>query len=139
MSRTEEQRLFIKFCAKDGKTATETLNLIREIFGADAKSKSRVFDWHKRFKIGCDSIADYSRSGRPKTVTNEEKIKQIKELATDESKSIRQIAKEAGISHCSCQIILNQLGIRQKKGNKKKEKKVKKEPFQHFLLELIEN
>ena len=41
-----EQRVNIKFCVKLGKTATETLQLLRDAYGDEALSRARVFEWH---------------------------------------------------------------------------------------------
>jgi hypothetical protein len=48
--RLLEQRSNMKFCAKLGKSASETLQMLIEAYGADAMKKSSVFEWHKRFK-----------------------------------------------------------------------------------------
>jgi hypothetical protein len=44
-----EQHINIKFCEKLGKSASETLQMLTEAYGADAMKKSNVFEWHKRF------------------------------------------------------------------------------------------
>ena len=49
---TIEQRINIKFCVKLGKTATETLKMLRDVYGASSMSRTRVFEWHKRFVEG---------------------------------------------------------------------------------------
>ena len=47
-----EQRIKIKFCVKIGKSANETLALLRVAYGEYAMKKSRDFEWHRRFKEG---------------------------------------------------------------------------------------
>jgi hypothetical protein len=42
-----EQRVKIKFCVKLGKTATETLQLMRDAYGDEALSQAQVFEWHR--------------------------------------------------------------------------------------------
>ena len=49
---TIEQRINIKFCVKLGKTATETLKMLRDVYGDSSMSRTRVFEWHKRFVEG---------------------------------------------------------------------------------------
>jgi hypothetical protein len=51
-NRLLEQRINIKFCAKLGKSARETLQMLTEAYGADAMKKSSVFESHKRFEEG---------------------------------------------------------------------------------------
>jgi hypothetical protein len=48
--RLLEQSINIKFCAKLDKSASETLQMFTEAYGADAMKKSSVFEWHNRFK-----------------------------------------------------------------------------------------
>jgi hypothetical protein len=61
-----EQRINIKFCAKLGKSVSETLQMLTEAYCADAMKKSGVFEWHKRFKEGREDVKDDERTGRPK-------------------------------------------------------------------------
>jgi hypothetical protein len=65
--RLLEQRINIKFCAKLGKSASETLQMLTEAYGADPMKNSRVFERHKRFKEGREDVKDDGRTGRPKT------------------------------------------------------------------------
>jgi hypothetical protein len=41
-----DQRVCIKFCAKFGKSATETLEMLREGFGEHSLSRTAVYEWH---------------------------------------------------------------------------------------------
>jgi hypothetical protein len=70
--RLLEQRTNIKFCAKLGKSASETLQMLTEAYGADAMKKSSVFEWHKRFKEGREYVKDDKRTGNPKTHQTDE-------------------------------------------------------------------
>jgi hypothetical protein len=45
-----EQRVCIKSCMKLGKSATETLEMIREVFGEYSLSQTPAFEWHPCFK-----------------------------------------------------------------------------------------
>jgi hypothetical protein len=60
--RLLEQCINIKFCAKLGKSASETLQILTEAYGADAMKKLSVFEWHKRFKEGQKDIKDDKRT-----------------------------------------------------------------------------
>ena len=55
---TIEQRINIKFCVKLGKTETETLKMLRDIYGDSSMSRTRVFEWHKRFVEGREDMED---------------------------------------------------------------------------------
>jgi hypothetical protein len=47
-----EQHVCIKFCVKLSKSATETLEMLREAFGELSLSQTAGFQWHSRFKAG---------------------------------------------------------------------------------------
>jgi hypothetical protein len=65
-----EQRINIKFCAKFGKSMSETLQMLTEAYGADAVKKSSVCEWHKRFEEGWEDVKYDKRTGRSKTDEN---------------------------------------------------------------------
>ena len=67
MSAEQEQRVFIKFCVKPGRNGAETFEMLRTAFGEHCLSRGRIFEWHRRFKEGRDSVDDNPRSGRPTT------------------------------------------------------------------------
>jgi hypothetical protein len=44
--------------------------MLREEFGEHAVSRTAVFEWHSRFKVGRVSVEDYDSSGRTKQQQN---------------------------------------------------------------------
>jgi hypothetical protein len=48
----------IKFLVKLKKTATETFDLLCEVYGENTLSRARVFQWHNRFSEGREDKAD---------------------------------------------------------------------------------
>jgi hypothetical protein len=72
-----EQCVCIKFCMKHGKSATETLQMLREAFGEHSLSQMAFFKWHSRFKAGRVSVEDDKRSGRPSTSKTIEYVEKI--------------------------------------------------------------
>jgi hypothetical protein len=78
--RLLEQHINITFCAKLGKSASETLHMLTEAYGTDAMNKSSVFEWHKRFKEGRDDVKDDERTGRPKTHQTDENVEKVRKL-----------------------------------------------------------
>jgi len=52
-------------------TATETFNLLREVYAENTFWRARVFEWHKRFAEGRE---DDERPVRPLTMKTEEKM-----------------------------------------------------------------
>ena len=71
---TLEERYAIKFCFKLGKNATETYGRLQTAFGASCMNRTSVFEWHKRFKEGTESVRDNERCGRSKEVNSPELI-----------------------------------------------------------------
>ncbi len=53
---TFEERYAIKFCFKLGKNATGTNGMLQTSFGASCMNRASVFEWHKRFKEGRESV-----------------------------------------------------------------------------------
>ena len=73
---TLEERYAIKFCFKLGKNATETCGMLPTAFGASCMNRVSVFEWHKRFKEGRESVKNDERCGRSKEVNTPELIGQ---------------------------------------------------------------
>jgi hypothetical protein len=62
-----EQRAAIKVCVILKKTATETFEILKSVYGEEYLLRTSVFEWHKRFKEGQESLQDDERQGRPST------------------------------------------------------------------------
>ena len=75
-SDTLKERYAIKFRFKPGKNATETYGMLQTAFGASCMNRASVFEWHKRFKEGRESVRDYESCGRSKEVRTPELIGQ---------------------------------------------------------------
>ena len=73
---TLEEQYAIKFCFKLGKNVTETYGMLQIAFGASCMNQASVFEGHKRFKEGRESVRDDERCGRSKEVNTPELIGQ---------------------------------------------------------------
>ena len=73
---TVEERYAIKFCFKLGKKATETYGMLQTVFRPFCMNRASVFEGHKRFKEGKESVRDDERCGRSKEVNTPELIGQ---------------------------------------------------------------
>ena len=71
-----EERYAIKLCFKLGKNATETYGKLQTAFEASCRNRALVFEWHKRFKEGRESVKDDERCGGNKEVRTSELIGQ---------------------------------------------------------------
>ena len=104
MADLKEQRVCIKFCFLLGKTATETVTMLRE-----ALSQARVYEWFSRFKHGDMSLEDQPRSGRPSTSRTDENIQKIRDVVMfDHRQTIDELEAVTGVSWSSCQPILTE-------------------------------
>ena len=65
---TLEEWYAIKFCFKLGKNATETYGMLQTAFRPSCMNWASVFEWHKRFKEGRESLRVDERCGRSKQV-----------------------------------------------------------------------
>ena len=76
-SDTLEERYAIKFCFKLGKNATtETYGMLQTSFRPSCMNRASVFEWHKRFMEGRESVRDDERYWRSKQVNTPELIGQ---------------------------------------------------------------
>ena len=74
---TLEERYEIKFCFKLGKNGTETTyGVLQTAFRPSCMNRASVFEWHKRFKEGRESVRDGVRCWRSKEVNTPELIGQ---------------------------------------------------------------
>ena len=71
---TLEERYAINFCFELGKNARETYGMPQAAFRPSCLNRASVFEWHKRFKEGRESVRDDERCGRSKEVNTPELI-----------------------------------------------------------------
>lgn len=79
-----DQRTNIKFCFKLGKAFTKTHHMRKH--DDDCLSRSRIYEWFKRFKEGREDLQD-ERSGQRKDVVNEKNAEIVREFIKKEPKS----------------------------------------------------
>ena len=73
---TLEEQYAIKFCFKLGKNAAETYEMLQTAFQPSCMNQASVFEWHKRFKKGTESVRDDERCVRSKEVNTPQLIGQ---------------------------------------------------------------
>ena len=74
---TLEKQYAIKFCFKLGKNdAIETYEMLQTAFQPSCMNQESVFEWHKRFKEGRESVRNDGRCGKSKEVNTPELIGQ---------------------------------------------------------------
>ena len=73
---TLEERYAIKFCFTLRQHATDMYGMLQTAFRPSCLNRASVFEWHKRFKEGRESVRDDERGGRSKEVNTPELIGQ---------------------------------------------------------------
>ena len=109
-----EQRIDLKFLVRLGKTPTQALKLLQEIYGDDTMSRTRLFEWHRRFKEGREEVEGDHRSGRPSTSRLHENVERVRQtVRSDRCLTVRMIADELGMnSERVWRIITEDLGMK---------------------------
>ena len=109
----KEKQVCIKFCASLGKSATENLEMIQQVFGDQSLSRTQVFQCHAPFKTGRTSVDGDENTGRPTSCTTPETVARIQELIRqDRHWTIRDIAEEVEVGYGTCQgVLTEELGM----------------------------
>ena len=103
MDDRAEQRVNVTFCVELGKTATETLQLLRDAYGDEALSRARVFEWRRRFVLGRVPVEDDTRSGRPSSSRNEDNVVCITDIIReDRTVTVRMLPDALHINKSTC-------------------------------------
>ena len=106
---TLEERHAIKFCFILGKTATKTYGMLQTAYGPSCMNRSSVFQWHKRFKEGRESVRDDERCGRSREVRTSEMIGQINDFMNrDRRVSIETLSAQFNVSVGAVHIIIHE-------------------------------
>ena len=96
---TLKERYAIKVYFKLGKNATETYGMLQTAFRPSCMNRVSVFEWHKRFKEGRESVREDERCGRSKGIRTPELIDQIKNfIDKDRHVSIETISAQFDVS-----------------------------------------
>ena len=68
--------IYNKILFETRENATETYGMLQTAFGASCMNRASIFEWHKRFKEGRESVRDDEWCGRSKEVNTPELIGQ---------------------------------------------------------------
>ena len=68
MDVKEEKRVAIKFCFEVDFSATNTVELIQKAYGDETLSRTKVFEWHKLFREGRESVKEINAVVGPQQV-----------------------------------------------------------------------
>ena len=94
-----ERKINLKFLVRHGKTPTEAPKLLQEVYGDDTMSRTRFFEWHRRFKEEKEEVEDDDRSGRLSTSRTDENGERVgQKVPSDRRLTVRIIADELGMN-----------------------------------------
>ncbi|KAG5323357.1 SETMR methyltransferase, partial [Pseudoatta argentina] len=102
-----EQRAVIKFNAKLGKSASETFRSMQQVYGSQCLGRTAVFEWHKRFLEGRETLEDDKKSGRPILVRTSEMIEKVRDFVAND-RSLKMMEKALNISRETIRTILHE-------------------------------
>jgi len=102
-----EQRINMKFCFKLQKSAKETHEMLKLVYGDAAVTTKTVYRWFERFRNGFESVEGEGRSGRPSTSKTQENVERVSKMFRSIRRlTIREIAEDLNISYGSVQNVL---------------------------------
>ena len=109
-----KQRINLKFLVRLGKTPTEALKLLQDVYGDNTMSRTPLFEWHRRFKEGREEVEDDHRSWRPSTSRTDKNVERVRQkVPSDRHLSVTMIADELDMnSERVWRIITEDLGMR---------------------------
>ncbi|GFW72369.1 protein GVQW3 [Trichonephila clavipes] len=94
-----DKRKVIKFYAKLSKSASETYQLMKQVYRDCCLSRSNVFMWYKRFLDESDAVEDDQRIGRPISSRTPETIEKVHTfVANDPCASLRMMVDSLNIN-----------------------------------------
>ena len=110
-------------------------------------SRTRLFEWHWRFKEGREEVDDDHRSGRPSTSRTDENVERVRQkVRSNRRLTVRMRADELGMnSERVWRIITEDLGMRKicakmiprllNKGHKKRSVQVRQDILEQLETE----
>ena len=106
-----EQRTNLKFLVCLGKTRSQALEMLKQVYGDNAMSRTCVFEWHKSFK---EEVEDDCRNGRSSKSRIEVNVKQVKQIDRGNRRlTVQMIASQLDMKKDSVwKIITEDLGMR---------------------------
>ena len=82
-----------------GKTAAETVEMMRKVYGDNCLSRAQIFRWYARFKIGVETTEDEATPGHPFCFRNEGLTGKVRErIPAERCATVRMMADEFGVN-----------------------------------------
>ena len=104
-----KQRVNINFLVKLKKFATKNFQLLTEAYGENYMFRARVFEWHKRFSEGRESLKNDDRPSRPSTAVTDDNIEKVQDvIRKDRRLGVRAVAEKVDLDRESVRRILRE-------------------------------
>ncbi|KAG5307706.1 GVQW3 protein, partial [Acromyrmex insinuator] len=88
---------------------SETFRSMQQIYGSQCLDRTAVFEWHKRFLEGRETLEDDKKSGRPILVRTPEMIEKVRDfVANDRNASLKMMDEALNISRETIRTILHE-------------------------------
>ncbi|KAG5335786.1 SETMR methyltransferase, partial [Acromyrmex heyeri] len=82
---------------------------MQQVYGSQCLSRTAVFEWHKRFLEGRETLEDDKKSGRPILVRTPEMIEKVRDfVANDRNASLKMMEEALNISRETIRTILHE-------------------------------
>ena len=105
-----DQRIYIKFCVKNGIKCSKTLEMLKVAYGECTVSQKSVYKWYKLFTEGREEVNDDARPGRPNTSTTNENTEAVKKIVMENRRiTIKEVSEDVGTSVGSCHAIFSDI------------------------------
>lgn len=98
MESSTEQGVAINFCFNAGKTATETVEIVRAANGDKTITGFNIFRWYERLREGREEVQNDPKSGRPSESRKEGNVERVLQvLLQNRHLSLGMTADESSI------------------------------------------
>ncbi|XP_076045657.1 protein GVQW3-like [Oratosquilla oratoria] len=113
MTKSENQRIYVKFCCKLEHSSAETIRMIKKAFQDGSLSEAQIKMWYKRFKEGGESVESDPHSGRPSTRGTPKDIECVKNAINENRRlTVREFEDNLDIPRKSVtEILTEDLGM----------------------------
>lgn len=110
----ENVRAMIFYDYKSAVTPKQCLEFMEDAFGEDAPSKTTIYYWYSKFKMGHNSLIDEFRNGRPCTAITDVNISAVRAMiAKDNRRTYNEIQSSLRIGNSQVRKILHDyIGVR---------------------------
>ena len=99
LSVAHETRAIIKFCCELGYSPTKTYEMLQTTTSRKNISRTQIFEWHRRFREGRESVRDNEGKGR-KSIVDSVMVASVETaVKRDRRVTMKELCGEKGYSY----------------------------------------